>query len=100
MKTDATENGTGSLTATRLGVYRELLRDALLMECVSVIEAPLPVAVSKTELPEESKEAIAKIGGKGGGSPFCAQGFGKDGEGLQAAIDGASMAMRQALSIK
>ena len=62
MKADGQENRTEHTNAAGLLVYRNLLQDALILQCVSVIEAPLPFSFSKEDLPEESRSALVKIG--------------------------------------
>ena len=61
MKTDQTERPAIAETTTGLLVYRNLLQDAVVLQCVAVAEAPFPLSVPPEELSEESKDAIAKI---------------------------------------
>lgn len=62
MKADETEIRTEHTDAAGLLVYRNLLQDPVVVQCVSVIEAPWPLPLPQGELPEESKAALKKIG--------------------------------------
>ena len=61
MKPDETEIQSENTNTAGLLVYRNLLQDAVLVQCVSVIEAPLPFSFPQGELPEESRAALSKI---------------------------------------
>ena len=61
MKTDGTEVQTRQTEAAGLLVYRNLLLDPVLAQCVSVIEAPLPFSLPGQEFPKETRDVLVKI---------------------------------------